>query len=654
MVAFELALAGVGVGAVAALAGLGLLVTYRTTGVFNLGFGAIAVAAAYLLWQAVRVWHWPLAGATAADLLVACPAIGLALDRAVFRPLQRRAAPPEESLVASLGVFVLIVGGVTLLWGSQARPDAPALASATTYKLFGSTTIRKDTLLDLEAVLVVAAALAIVMRTRAGLVARAVVSRRELAELAGVNADRVSAFAWAIGSMLAGLAGILLAPTLRLDPYGLTLVVLETMAVVIVARLASPAWVILTGLAIGIVQSELTQFHPAGHRVRILLQALSSNLFVVVLLLALLAVRGLDRSELIRQPAASITARLAGRRDLPPPRGWWVPSLLLLGIPFLLSGSDLRAVQQVPAFAVIFVSIVLVTGYAGQISLGQAGLAGLGALFAAKLAEGQVPGVPRLPALVAGAASIVLVGLFGLLASWPAIRRRGLVLALTTFGIATVVARFVFGQPDFVSDLKIGPPSPFTGDRSFYLFELACLGLALLVVRNHHRGRLGRALLSVRDDEAGADACGVDAHRLRIWAFAVSSGLAAMGGVLLAESARAFDATTFDPIQGLIWFAAVVVFGIDSAAGAVLGAALIVGMDTTLTAGVSTLVIGVGAVLLGRLPGGLLFSVRRLLAAVEARLSPPSTTMAGQPVRLSAAGRAMKARLHSRSAGAPR
>lgn len=649
MVALELALAGVGVGAAAALAGLGLLVTYRTTGVFNLGFGAIAVLAAYLLWQAVRVWHWPLAGATAADLLVACPALGLVLDRAVFRPLQRRAAPPEESLVASLGVFVLVVGAVTLIWGSQARTDAPALAAATTYRLIGSTTIRRDTLLDLEAVLAVAGALALVMRTRLGLVARAVVSRRELAELAGIDADRVSAVAWAVGAALAGLSGVLLAPTLRLDPYGLTLVVLETMAVVIVARLTSPAIVILTGLVIGIAQSELTQLHPGGHRVRILVEGLSSNLFVVVLLVALLVVRGLDRSELVRQAGASITARLSARGNLRPPHGWWVPSLLLLGIPLLLSGSDLRAAQQVPAFAVIFVSIVLVTGYTGQISLGQAGLAGLGALFAAKLSAGQVPGLPSLPALAAWPAGVVIVGLFGLLVSWPAIRRRGLVLALTTFGIATVVGRFVFGQPDFVNDVRIGPPAPFTGDHAYYLFELLCLGLALLVVRNHHRGRLGRALLAVRDDEPGADACGVDAHRLRIWAFAVSSGLAALGGALLAGSARAFDATTFDPIQGLIWFAAVVVFGIDSAAGAVLGAALLVGMDTALANGVSTLAIGVGAVLLGRLPGGLLYSLRRLLAAIETRLSAPEAS--ARPVRLSAAGQAVKARVRARAAG---
>jgi branched-chain amino acid transport system permease protein len=338
------------------------------------------------------------------------------------------------------------------------------------------------------------------------------------------------------------------------------------------------------------------------------------------------------------------------RRQRRPPRGWWVPSMLLLGIPALLTGPDLRAAQQVPALAVIFVSIVVVTGYTGQISLGQAGLAGLGALVVAKLTHGQIPGIPALPAAAAIVVAVLAVGLFGFVVAWPAIRRRGLFLALTTFGVATVVGRFVFDQPAFVSSLQIGPPPPFTGDRAYYLFELACLGLALLAVRNHHRGRLGRALLAVRDDEAGADACGVDARRLRIWTFAVSSGLAALGGILLAGSARAFDAGTFDPIQGLIWFATVVVFGIDSAAGAVLGAAMIVGVDTTLQAGVSILVVGLGAVLIGRLPGGLIFTVRGLASSIADRIGPPAGAGGGAPaagyrLRLSPAGRVLKARL---------
>jgi branched-chain amino acid transport system permease protein len=315
---------------------------------------------------------------------------------------------------------------------------------------------------------------------------------------------------------------------------------------------------------------------------------------------------------------------------------------VLLAIPLAFQGADLRNAQQVPALAVILVSLVVVTGYTGQLSLGQAGFAGLGALFAAKLAAGQLPLFPELPGLLAVFVGAVLVIPVGWLTGWPAIRRRGLFLALTTFAVGSVVSRFVFLQSSFVSDVRISLPAPFIGDRAFYLFELACLGGALLLVSNLHQGRLGRALLAVRDDEAGALATGIDVRRIKVFVFSVSAALAGLGGVLLSQSLRAFDAPSFDPIQSLIWFAAVVVFGIDSAAGAVIAAAAIVGLDAGFTPGASTIAIGTAALLLGRMPGGVLYSLRRLAAYVSARTDDTGEL---PPVRLSAAGRAAMSRL---------
>ena len=195
----------------------------------------------------------------------------------------------------------------------------------------------------------------------------------------------------------------------------------------------------------------------------------------------------------------------------------------------------------------------------------------------------------------------------------------------------------MFLQSSFVSDVRVSLPTPFTGDRAFYLFELACLGGALLLVSNLHSGRLGRALLAIRDDENGARATGIDVRRLKVFVFAISAALAGLGGILLSQSLRAFDAATFDPIQSLIWFAAVVVFGVDSAAGAVIAAAAIVGLDAGVTPGASTIAIGAAALLLGRMPGGLLYTLRRIGAAVAER---PSGRRPLAPVRLSPAGRA--------------
>ncbi len=264
MLILDLAIAGIGIGAVAALAGLGLLVTYQLTGVFNLAFGAIAMFSAYLVWWLVRVVHAPVGVAAVVVVIGVCPLLGLLLDRGVFRPLQRRDASPAETLTATVGVFVLLVGSAFTIWGGQARTDSPSLVSGRVLTLPGDTVVRFQTIVELAVVLAVAAVLALTLRTRAGRNVRAAVDSLELAQLSGIDTGRISAVGWILGSALAGMSGILLAPSLRLDPYTLTLIVLETMAVAVIARLAHPGIAIGAALAIGIAQSELTRFHLAG------------------------------------------------------------------------------------------------------------------------------------------------------------------------------------------------------------------------------------------------------------------------------------------------------------------------------------------------------------------------------------------------------
>ncbi|MFN8051388.1 MAG: ABC transporter permease [Acidimicrobiales bacterium] len=640
MLIIALALAGLGIGAVAGLSGLGLLVTYRVTGVFNLAFGAIAMFSAYLVWFLVRSWHWPVGLAGLLVVLGIGPAMGVLLDLLVFRTLRRRGAAPAELLAATLGVLVLLLGVAYAVWGGQARTDVPSLVPQRSFELTNGIYIRAETIVDVLAVVLVGAGLVLVQRTRVGRTVRAVVESRVLAELAGIDSDTVSAIGWAVGSSLAALSGMLLAPALSsLDPIGLTLVVLETMAVVVIAGASHPGRAVVAALVIGIGQAELTQFHPGGLGGQ-LMDALTTNLFVVVLFLALLAMKRLDEPG--GDGDTGTTARLAVRRELSTPRGWWIPALVLLCVPFVASTENLRTAQQVPALAVILVSIVVLSGYGGQISLGQAGFAGLGALLTAKLAQGELGPFPAVNGLIAIPLGAMLVVPVGLLTSWLAIRRRGLFLALTTFAVGAVVSRFVFAQPSFVTGVHIGPPPLFRSDDSFYTFELLGLGGALILVRNLHRGRLGRALVAVRDDEAGARASGIDVPRLKLVMFAASALLAGFGGTLLAASSRAFDATAFDPIRGLLWFATVVVFGVDSAAGAVMGAAALVALDAAFGEGISTLAIGIVAIMLGRLPGGLVYSVRRGVRTFTARFEddgPPPR------VRLSPAGAVVAKRL---------
>ncbi|MFJ5711183.1 ATP-binding cassette domain-containing protein [Streptomyces sp. NPDC093105] len=573
---YELTLAGLAVGSAAALTGIGLVVTHRATGVLNLAHGAEAMVCAYVLRQLVVVWGWPLWPAALVTLLAVAPAVGLLLDRAVFRPLARSGTDPARALVASTGAFVLLVGAAVLLWGPGARDDAPVL-------------LGDDPWLQLAAVVAVACLVTAVTRwTRFGRELRAVVDNRRLAVLSGVDADRIAAAGWAFGACTAGLTGVLLAPYVRLDPYGLPLLVVEVMAVAVIARMRSLPVAIGAALLIGVTQAQLTRFHPEGWA-EPLVRAVGANLFVIALLVAALVLPGIGGKGHDALPPAP----RAGRT---PPAVWAVAAGCLL-LPLAVAGPDLRTAVQVPALAIVLLSLVVVTGRAGQIALGQAAYAGLGALFTALLSAAG------LPALAALALAVPLTGAAGLLTAGPAIRRHGLALALATLAVGVAVSRFVLTQPYATAGLPApSRPAPFTTDRAYYALELLLLTAALLLVAGLRRGRTGRALAALRDHERAAEAAGVASTRLKLLAFALAAALAALGGGLLALGAQAFDPTAYDPLRGLLWFAAVVTLGADHLLTPLLAAPLLLTLDTAGPAGAAALLIGLLATRTTRLP----------------------------------------------------
>ncbi|MFF5965697.1 branched-chain amino acid ABC transporter permease/ATP-binding protein [Streptomyces collinus] len=609
---YDLTLAGLSVGSAAALTGIGLIVTYRATGVLNFAHGAIAMVCAYVLRQCVVEWGWPLWLGAVVTLLVLAPGLGVVLERFVFRPLAVLGGDPAQTLVASIGVFVLLVGGAALLWGQGARDDAPVLVPDEPWG-------------QLAVVLVLAAGVAaVVRRTRFGRELRAVVDDRRLAVLGGIDADRVAATGWAFGSFTAGLTGVLLAPYVRLDPYGLSLLVMEVVAVAVAARMRSLPVAVVVALGIGVAQSQLTRLHPSGWA-EPLLQAVGTNLFVVALLVAALVLPGAGERDALPRTA---TARV------PTPPGAWIVVLVLFLLPLGLAGQDLHTSVQVPALAVILLSLVVVTGRGGQISLGQAAYAGLGALFTALLAAGRFPGLPALPELAALGVSVVLVAPLGLLTGWPAIGRRGLALALATFAVGVGVSRFVFAQPYATSGLSLGRPAGFDGDRAYYVLELLLLAVALLATHALRRGRTGRALAAMRDHERGAQAAGVRVPSLKLLAFVAGAALAALGGGMLGMGLRAFDAAAYDPVRGLLWFAAVVVLGADSTLGALAAAALLVGLDAGTRGGVAAALIGVLAILVGRFPGGPYEALRTATERLRPRRAPALTPAGTRARRL--------------------
>ncbi|MER7174250.1 branched-chain amino acid ABC transporter permease/ATP-binding protein [Streptomyces mesophilus] len=611
---WDLTLAGLAVGSAAALTGIGLIVTYRATGVLNFAHGAVAMVCAYLLRQFTVEWGWPLWLGATVTLLVVAPGIGLLLERAVFRPLAVLGGDPVQTLVASIGVFVLLVGGAALVWGQGAHADAPQVLGDEPWG-------------QLAIVLALAAGVWAVTRwTWFGGELRAVVDNRPLAVLGGIDADRVASVGWAFGSFTAGLTGVLLASQVRLDPYGLTLLVMQVIAVAVGAGMHSLPIAVAVALGIGVVQAQLTRLHPSGWG-EPLLQAVGANLFVVALLVSALVLPGIGGRDALPRTA---TARIRT------PAGVWVVAGVLFLLPLGFAGSDLHTAIQVPALAVVLLSLVVVTGRGGQISLGQAAYAGLGALFTALLTAGRFPGLPQLPTLAALGVAVLLVAPLGLLTGWPAISRHGLALALATLAVGMGVSRFVFDQPYATSGLGIGRPAGFGGDRAYYVLELALLAGALLCVSLLRRGRTGRALAALRDHQAGASASGVPVPLMKVGAFVAGAALAALGGGMLGMGLRAFDPAAFDPVRGLLWFAAVVVLGADSLIGALGAAALLVGLDAGTRGGVAAALIGVLAVLIGRFPGGPYEAVR----AVAGRFHGTDRAL-----RLSPRGEAVRARI---------
>ena len=568
----QLAVAGLGIGAVAGLSGLGVLATYRVTGVLNVAFGAIGMAAAFLLRAAVRDWGIPTGVAVALIALGCAPLLGLLLDAAVFRPLQQRAAGVAAELTAGFGVTVLLVGIATVIWGSGARTDAPSLLPAGAVQ-WGGLTVPVGVLVELGLLAVITGALIGLLRSRTrGVALRAVVDDRGLAELSGLPARRLGRFGWAIGCSLAAAAGMLLAPQLRLDPVTFTLVLFETLGVAVAARLANPAVAVAVALATGIGQAELTGIQLAG-RPGELLAALRSNLFVAVLLVAVWVTPAFQQAR-ERMSAAPRRAAVAERIG-----SWW-PVAALAAAAGLLRPQDVRTAQLIPALAVVLLSFRALNSV-GLVSLGQTAFMGTGALVVA-----WTPRLGLLAAPVAGA-------LLGLLLALPVARKRPLHLALTTLAIATAASRFVFEQPLF-SPAPVRRPTFIAGDRGYLLAEAAALGCVVLVLTLLDHGRIGRTLAAIRDSEPAARTLGLDVDRIRVLVFAGGGAVAAFGGALWLYGTSAFDSGDFDPLRGLIWLAAATAVGLSSAPLLILAAAGMVIADAALP-GASAIIVGIAA-----------------------------------------------------------
>jgi ABC-type branched-subunit amino acid transport system ATPase component/branched-subunit amino acid ABC-type transport system permease component len=584
----EFLLLGLGNGGVFAALAMALVVTYRSSGVLNFATGAQALYAAYtysLLRNGQLLIPIPGLGPTVSvgsdlgfwpALLITLgiqAVMGAVVYLLVFRPLRNHR--PVAKAVASIGLMGVLTAVVTYQVGTQVVLVNPIFPQDHVKWL--GIDVSTDRLLLAGTIIGLGIVLTVLFRfTRFGLATRASAETEVGALVSGLSPDRIALVNWIISFVVSGIAGILIAPLVPLQPGTYTLFIVPALAAAVVGRFHSLGWAITAGLGIGALESLSVYVNgvhpdfPAG----------AGELIPLVLVLVVLAFRG----QTIPSRGSLMQVTL-GRA----PRPHWrlatavVGTAVGIGAIYFFTGNDRAALYTSFITAVISLSLVVVTGYTGQISLAQLTLAGVSAYILSTFATSwgiPFPIAPILSALVAAAAGVV-IGI-------PALRVRGLMLGVVTLTFAAGVEAIWFNNNSidggasglniptprlFGMDLSIGSgkdfPRPAFGILCLVVLVLVALGVSWL-----RTSRLGTAMLAVRSDERSAAAAGINVVRVKLIGFAIAAFIAGLGGSLLAYQLGNVTFQDFDAYLGLVAFSIVVVAGITSVSGGILAGML--------------------------------------------------------------------------------
>lgn len=622
---------GIPFGCVYGLVAVGLVLTYKTSGVFNLAFGVQAYVSAVVFYELrgpYPDYEWPVLPAFVVAVLLVAPLLGFALEWFLFRHL--RTAPTVAKLVISIGLVVAVPAVMEIVFGSASRPGAPTIwPEEFVFYRFGSYVIDGNQAATLIATGVSVLGLVLLFRfSKLGLRLRAVVESPRMTALAGVNPDRVSSLAWMLSSLFAGLAGVLLAPLFagNLRATDFTVLLVASIAAAAFARLTSIPMALLGGLLLGALTDILAGYLPTGS---VLAQGLRPS-FPFVALFVLLVVWIRRRSE-VTDPLSGVDppppGLAADERDPSLTRATRVVGALcavaaVAATLFVLDAHWITIVTTAVIFSVIFLSITVITGMAGQISLCQATFAAIGGFTTAQLVN-RVD-VPVLLTVLAGTA---LAAAVGAILALPVLRLGGIYLALATLAFALMFDT-VFVPLDWVrgrdlAALPVSRPELFEDDRAFFLMCVAVLvvvGSLVILVR---RGTTGKYLDALRGSETAAAAIGIGAAKARITAFALSAGIAGLGGGLGSMFHEQANETTFASLNGLFWILLVVTLGVRTVEGAVqAGLAFAVFPELLKVIGVSPryqfILFGFAAVTFARHPEGILEHMKtKSLARVQ-------------------------------------
>lgn len=544
---------GLVTGAVYAVAASGLVVTYQTSSIFNIAHGAFGMVAAFAYWHLTVALSMPTFFALVLVVGVLAPAAGAALERVFLRRLV--GAPVAATLVATLGLMLALIGAAQIAWPPTTTRLLPGFLPGTAVTLAG-VRVTGHELVTVAAAAAVAAVLYVLLRrTRAGARMRALTDDRALLGLAGWRPERIGEASWALGAALAALAGILLAPVLQLDHLLLTLLVVNAYAAAVVGRLRSLPLTFAGALALGLLESVAVPLLPTGGW----LQGLRGALPTVFLFAALLLVPE-ARLRLGRPPAGS-----APRVPHVTTAAVW--GCALVGLTALagawLGAGDAARLGEALAFALVMLSLVLLTGVGGQLSLCQLTFAGIGAVAAAAVG----------PSPLALLAAAVAAGATGVLVALPALRLHGLYLALATMAFAVLAERLFFRNTALFGLAGSVPVArvPAVGEPAFVVVLAAAFALCGVAVVAVRRSRFGRALAALRDSPAACATLGLDPRRTRLVVFALSAAVAGLAGALLGGLRGQVGPGDFEMLRSLPLLLLAVVAGITSVTGALVG-----------------------------------------------------------------------------------
>jgi branched-subunit amino acid ABC-type transport system permease component len=583
---------GIATGSLYGLAGLGLVLTYRTSGVFNFGHGAIAAAAAFAFYT-LHVTHglpWPLAAAI--TMVFFGVVVGLILERVT---LGLADAPPAVVVVLTIGVLLGIDGYLYLQYGDFVR-HFPSFLPASGFTVSGVLVSWAQVISALVA-LTGACGLYVFLRTsRLGVYMRAVVDDPRLVGLTGQRPARVRRAAWVIGSSFAALSGILLAPTLGLDANLLTFLVVQAFGACAIGMFSSLPLTYLGGLIVGISASVATRYLTARPW-----NGIPAAVPFLVLIAVLLVVP-VAKLPQHRQRGRNLVSE-AGALSRTAAAGLVVTGGVgLLLVPAVV-GVHLSLWTAALVEVVLLGSLAVLTWTSGQISLCHAAFAAVGATTMGHLTANHVPWTISL--VVAGLAVVPV----GALIAIPAIRLSGIYLALVTLGFGILMQDVVYQSwLMFGTKPTLSAPRPQlaflhgTNERTFYYLVLAVAALTCVALVAIHRGRLGRLLRAMADTPTMLATHGLSVNITRLIVFCVSAFFAGVAGALMIAQSGAVSSTTFGPVQSLVFVAVLATCGTRLLRSTILAAALITivpGYASTFSVDRQTLAFGAAAVLAG-------------------------------------------------------